>query len=103
MSQQIFNFDQAANKLGLGRNTLFKKLRELNILNNENVPYRCYVDAGYFKTQQTSWIHPKTKQQKLSFRPLITLRGMGWVDMKLNETREKKADVCTTRSIQSHN
>jgi len=88
MSQQIFNFDEAASKLGLGRNTLFKKLRELNVLNSENIPYRCYVDAGYFKTQQKSWIHPTTKQQKLSFRPLITLRGMSWVDSKLTEATE---------------
>jgi len=105
MSQQIFNFDEAATQLGLGRNTLFKKLRELNILNKENIPYRCYVDGGYFKTQQSYWVHPKTKEQRLAIKPLITLRGMGWVDEQLSEQKingEKENDG-TTRPVSAHN
>ena len=33
---------------GLGRNKLFQLLREKDILDSNNVPYRKYVDAGYF-------------------------------------------------------
>lgn len=34
---------------GMGRNKLFQLLREKGILDNNNVPYRKYIDAGYFK------------------------------------------------------
>lgn len=34
---------------GIGRNKLFKFLRNEGILNPDNIPYQQYVDAGYFK------------------------------------------------------
>ena len=44
--------------VGLGRNKLFEFLREKNILmkgNNKNVPFQKYIDAGYFKTIESSY------------------------------------------------
>lgn len=38
-----------ADAVGVGRNTLFKFLREEKILTSGNVPYRRYIDRGYFK------------------------------------------------------
>lgn len=38
-----------ADAIGVGRNTLFKLLREKKILTSDNVPYRRYLDRGYFK------------------------------------------------------
>jgi phage antirepressor YoqD-like protein len=32
-----------------GRNTIFKKLRQANILNLKNIPYQQYMSGGYFK------------------------------------------------------
>jgi phage antirepressor YoqD-like protein len=32
-----------------GRNTIFKKLRQANILNLKNLPYQQYMSGGYFK------------------------------------------------------
>ena len=43
---------QAAKILGLpfGRNTLFKKLREMGVFfANRNEPKQKYIDAGYFE------------------------------------------------------
>ena len=34
---------------GIGRNKLFKFLRNEGILNPDNIPYQQYVDAGYFR------------------------------------------------------
>lgn len=39
---------QAALRLNIGRNKLFRSLRELGILSPANRPYRKYIDAGYF-------------------------------------------------------
>lgn len=38
-----------AKTLGIGRNTLFKILREQKILMKNNVPYQEYIDRGYFE------------------------------------------------------
>ena len=35
--------------MGIGRNKLYKFLRNKNVLMDNNIPYQKYVDAGYFK------------------------------------------------------
>jgi len=45
----------ALNITGLGRNNLFEKLRKLEILDNENLPYRRFQDSGYFRVIITRW------------------------------------------------
>ena len=40
---------------GIGRNKLFKFLRNEGILNSDNIPYQQYVDAGYFKVVETPY------------------------------------------------
>ena len=55
------------NITGLGRNNLFEKLRNLEILDNENLPYRRFQDSGYFRviitryTDQYGETHANTK------------------------------------------
>ena len=39
----------------MGRNNLFQKLRDLEILDAENCPYREYQDRGYFRVIITSY------------------------------------------------
>jgi phage antirepressor YoqD-like protein len=40
---------------GMGRNNLFKFLRTLKILNNNNNPYRPHIDAGRFRVVERSF------------------------------------------------
>lgn len=40
---------------GIGRNKLFKFLRNEGILNPDNIPYQQYVDAGYFKVVEMQY------------------------------------------------
>ncbi|NHN31196.1 phage antirepressor [Paenibacillus agricola] len=40
---------QVAKAIGLGRNTMFNKLRVLKVLTQENVPYQQYINSGYFE------------------------------------------------------
>jgi phage antirepressor YoqD-like protein len=35
----------------IGRNKIFKKLRDLNYLMEGNIPYQKYVDSGHFKME----------------------------------------------------
>ena len=41
---------------GIGRNRLFKLLRDKGILQSNNVPYQRFVDAGYFKVIESSYM-----------------------------------------------
>ena len=50
-SESLFSMADVAKVLdmGIGRNKLFKFLREKKILQGDNLPYQRFVDAGYFK------------------------------------------------------
>ncbi len=52
-----YNWAEVAKKLnkGFGRNTLLKKLRSLGILDDDNYPYRDYLEKNYFE------VHSKTR------------------------------------------
>ena len=41
---------------GIGRNRLFKLLRSRGILQGNNVPYQRFVDSGYFKVIESSYM-----------------------------------------------
>lgn len=45
---------------GVGRNKLFKLLRDFRLLDKHNKPYQRYVSAGWFKLVETSFVHPTT-------------------------------------------
>jgi anti-repressor protein len=65
--------------IGIGRNKLFSKLRDLKILNDSNIPYQKFIDAGYFKVIE--WILEKKNQAK--FKTLITGKGQLYITGKL--------------------
>jgi prophage antirepressor-like protein len=50
-SETLFSMADTAKVLdmGIGRNKLFKFLRDKNVLQSDNIPYQKMVDAGYFK------------------------------------------------------
>jgi len=57
--------------IGIGQNKLFSRLRDLKILNDSNIPYQKFIDAGYFKVIE--WILDAKNQAK--FKTLITGKG----------------------------
>lgn len=48
-SEEYKSITEFANVLGIGRNKLFDKLRNLGILKKDNTPYQEYLDRDYFK------------------------------------------------------
>lgn len=42
--------------MGIGRNKLYKLLRDKNVLMDDNIPYQRYVDAGYFKLTEKHYM-----------------------------------------------
>ena len=56
-------------KFWLGRNTMFKKLRELGFLKGDNLPYQQYVTQGLFRVIET------VKFDRIFAQTLITGKG----------------------------
>lgn len=70
-------------KLPYGNITLFKKLRELKLLKENNTPYQQYADMGLFK------VYPKVinngETTKTILVTLVTQKGVAYINKKLKE------------------
>lgn len=82
--------EEFANAAGLGRNRLFKWLREAGILREDkhtrysqihNVPYQRYIDAGYFELKRGWFSTPRGEERENT--TLITGKGEKWLTIKL--------------------
>ena len=80
------------NYKGLGRNNLFRYLRENSVLNNKNLPYQTYIDRGYFKIVESSWVNPSTKLVEVSIKTVMFQKGIDWLDKLLSEHFVKNID-----------
>lgn len=63
---------------GLGRNNLFDKLRKLEILDANNMPYRKYQDAGYFRVIETKFIDIYGDTH-INIKTLVYQRGLDFI------------------------
>lgn len=77
---------QTAKILGLpyGRNTLFKKLRELGVFfKNRNEPKQEYVDRKYFELKE-QWIERNTHDSFMIVKVLVTQKGLEFINRILD-------------------
>ena len=63
----------------IGRNTLFKKLRELQILRQDNTPYQKYVDRGYFKVVETTYRYSEKQKVGINYKTIIYPKGQNFI------------------------
>jgi anti-repressor protein len=64
--------------IGMGRNTLFEKLRDLKILMDNNTPYQTYIDRGYFRVVESKWITPQG-ETKISLKTVVYQKGLDFI------------------------
>ena len=68
---------------GIERNTLFRILRSRNILNEENKPYREYIENGWFRSVESEYT---TKSGvHVSFTTKATVKGLENIRRLLKE------------------
>lgn len=67
-------------KLKYGRNKLFGKLRDADILMNDNLPYREYINKGLFVVVESKWTNSKTQMVNAVFQTRITQKGLDWLN-----------------------
>lgn len=80
-SKDTIDIGEAAKVLaipGLGRNKLFERLRNEGILMQNNQPYQKYVDAGYFRTIESSYTKPDGSTH-VNIKTVVYQRGLDFI------------------------
>ena len=76
-SEDLIDFLEFSKIIKIGRNNLFSKLREHGVLMRDNMPYQYYIDRGYFKCiEQTFLVNGK---KKISLKTMITTKGQDFL------------------------
>lgn len=68
----------------VGEKRLYSYLRDNQYLNNKNLPYQKYIDAGYFFVKESTYMIPNN-QACLSQTTLITPKGQLWLYKKIKD------------------
>ena len=63
---------------GIGRNKLFELLRDKGILMQNNQPYQKYIDAGYFRTIESSYTTPDGMTH-VNIKTVVYQRGLDYI------------------------
>lgn len=99
-----YTFDDAAHHLGIGRNVMTKKLRDLRVLDSTNKPQGRYSGQGYFVLANSSWKHPEKGRMPYQ-KTLVTDKGLQLIEYLLvrkpeEEKMQREAPItCGTRHI----
>jgi len=82
---------EAAHLLKTGKNTLLELLRENQILNAENIPYRKYRMQGLFAIHKMPHTIRSTGIQRWIAKTVVTKSGIAWINELLNRNNKVNA------------
>lgn len=85
-SKTAVNMQEVAGVLNIpkmGRNNLFKFLREKGILNYRNIPYREFIERGYFEVKERAVEIRGVEEIKIT--TLVLQKGIDFIKRKLEE------------------
>lgn len=88
-SQTAINMQEVAGVLNvpnMGRNNLFKFLREKSVLNFNNMPYRQYIEAGYFEVKETT--RNIRGADTVILVTLVSQKGLEFIKKKIDQRGE---------------
>lgn len=91
-SKDTIDIGEAAKVLaipGLGRNKLFERLRNEGILMQNNQPYQKYVDAGYFRTIESSYTKPDGSTH-VNIKTVVYQRGLDFIRREITNERKRR-------------
>lgn len=89
-STDAVDMKDAANALhmGIGRNNLFKFLREQKILTENNRPYQQYIDRGYFRVIEQKY-DKGYGETGINIKTVVYQKGIDYIRKRLTEARDK--------------
>jgi Rha family phage regulatory protein len=68
--------------IGIGRTTMFAKLRADEILMADNMPYQRYIDAEYFVVIEQTPYTDRDGKAHPTFTTMLTGKGQVWIERK---------------------
>lgn len=95
--KNALDMGEVAKAFGIGRNTLFKHLRDLEILMKNNIPYQKYMEQGYFKVL----FIPVTMGNKAENKPktVVFTKGLEYLHKKLIKAGILKEEIINKSTI----
>ena len=89
-SKDAFDMKNVANVLdmGIGRNNLFKFLRDQKILMSDNRPYQDYIDRGYFRVIEQKY-DKGYGETGISIKTLVFQKGVDFIRKRLLQCQEQ--------------
>lgn len=82
-SQDCLDFGHFAKNIGLGRNKMFERLRDMGVLMWDNIPYAEYMNRGYFRVVEGTY--KNGEYNKIYQKTLITPKGQVYLQKRLVE------------------
>lgn len=76
--------------MGIGRNNLFKFLREHKVVDERNVPYQSYVDKRWFKSIPVYFDDPRTGLPSMYLKTVVYPAGIDGIRQLLKSKGYKK-------------
>lgn len=76
--------------MGIGRNNLFKFLREHKVVDERNVPYQLYVDKRWFKSIPVYFDDPRTGLPSMYLKTVVFPAGIDGIRQLLKSKGYKK-------------
>jgi phage antirepressor YoqD-like protein len=80
-AEGYLDFQQTAavlNIRGLGRNNLFELLRRDGVLTRRNIPYRNYIETGYFRVIETTG-YDQYGEEHINTKTLVHQKGIEFI------------------------
>jgi len=83
-SRDAISMNEAAKVLnmGIGRNKLFKFLRDIKVLQGNNMPYQEYIDRGYFRVIESKFTKPNG-DISINFKTVVYQSGLDFMRKRL--------------------
>jgi phage antirepressor YoqD-like protein len=100
-SKDLIDIETAAkliNEPGFGRNNLYDFLRTKKVIQQNNRPYQCYVDLGWFKCVETNWTDSKG-YSKISYKTMVYQKGLKGIISLIKKHKEE----CETSMMKNSN
>lgn len=72
---------------GIGRNRMFELLRNSSILMHDNKPYQKYIDCGYFRVIESSYVKPDGSTH-ISFKTVVYQKGIDFIRRRMIDIKE---------------
>ena len=78
LTKKLYSNKEAAYQLGVSKLDMLSRLRQAGVLQQRNIPYRKFLDNGYFVKQQR--VHVSTTRKNVIVSYAVTPKGLEFIN-----------------------